>query len=182
MHTEFESRRPSAFAERMYGYYAQLYLRHNKPIIPIAVFADDAIWRKQVPHEFRIGFLKKTYPRYCFHPIKLKNFSYRTFLRQDNPIGFALMATFLLGAGLSIRQFGPWFSGFLFGGFAFLFDALAAPGLPIDGSPLKRSWPFFMHIPLAILMIVVSRQFQPDFEKWKTHFELVTGPPNNIKM
>ena len=92
VHTEFESRRKGDFPRRMFEYCSQLYLRYGKPVIPVAVFSDQAVWRKRVSDEFRMGFQAETYIRFRYHLIKLRDYNHRDFLERENPIGFALMA------------------------------------------------------------------------------------------
>jgi len=41
---------------------------------------------------FRLESLGKTFVRFEFHLIKLKNLDYRLFLESDNPLAYALMA------------------------------------------------------------------------------------------
>ncbi len=92
VHTEFESSRKNIFPERMCEYFFQLYLRHKKPIIPIAVFADDQKWKKPLPDTYEIGFKGEVYNKFRYRQIKLKNLDYRKFLRTKNPLAYALMA------------------------------------------------------------------------------------------
>ena len=92
IHTEFESSRDMNFPKRMYEYYSQLFLRYRKPIIPIAIFADDARWRKPIPDAYEVGFGKETYVHFKYRQIKLKNLDYRKFLGSKNPLAYALMA------------------------------------------------------------------------------------------
>lgn len=54
VHIELQaSRKPGDFAERMFSYTCQLYLRHRLDIIPIAVFSDDAAWKKPLTNRLR---------------------------------------------------------------------------------------------------------------------------------
>ena len=92
VHTEFQSGRDFAFPSRMFEYYCQLHLRYRKPIVPVAVFTDDARWRKQIPETYELGLKSRTYVRFEYHLIKLKHLDYRQFLGSDNPLAFALMA------------------------------------------------------------------------------------------
>ena len=93
IHTEFESSRPKRFfPERMFKYYCQLYLRNGLPVIPIVVFSDDAKWRKMPPQRFTIEFNNKRYLDFFYHSIKLKNMDWKLFLKQNNPLAYALMS------------------------------------------------------------------------------------------
>ena len=94
IHTELESTKPNSkeFPARMFKYFCQLFLRFGKPVIPIVVFTDDHKWRTNVPDTFSISFNDKEYLRYCYHSIKLKRYNWADFLKQSNPLAFALMA------------------------------------------------------------------------------------------
>ena len=55
VHGEFEaSRKTRVFPRRMYRYHCQLFLRYDTEIVPIAVFSDDARWKKPVPDHFEL--------------------------------------------------------------------------------------------------------------------------------
>jgi len=92
VHTEFQSKRDPDFPERMFEYFSQLFLRYKKPIIPVAIFTDDARWRKPVLNTYDISLRKRTYMHFEYHLIKLKHLDYRQFLESENPLAFALMA------------------------------------------------------------------------------------------
>jgi uncharacterized membrane protein YgcG len=59
---------------------------------------------------------------------------------------FVSIGAFMIGAGLGSRQFGPAVFGLFFGGMAFLFDTLAATGVPINGAPMNSTLPFIVHV------------------------------------
>jgi hypothetical protein len=92
VHSEFQGRREKDFAKRMFDYDCLLYLRYGKPIIPIAVFSDDAVWRKPISDTFEIAFNAMSFVRFQYYLIKLKSLDYRQFLDSDNPLAFALMS------------------------------------------------------------------------------------------
>ena len=77
IHTEFESQKPNKeiFPKRMFKYYCQLFLRFEKPIIPIVIFSDDRKWNKFIPDTYSIKFEKKEYLKYFYHSIKLNQMS-----------------------------------------------------------------------------------------------------------
>ena len=58
----------------------------------VALFSDDAIWRKRVPDTYEIRVGNEVYSQFRYHLIKLKDFDARAFLKSDNPLAFALMA------------------------------------------------------------------------------------------
>ena len=93
VHFEFEaSRKDQDFPRRMFEYFAQLFLRHGLPIVPIAVFSDDAEWTQPVPDFFELKLSPRSRVRLDYHLIKLSQLDYRLFLKSDNPLAFALMA------------------------------------------------------------------------------------------
>ena len=93
VHFEFEaSRKDQDFPRRMFEYFAQLFLRHGLPIVPIAVFSDDAEWTQPVPDFFELKLSPRSRVRLDYHLIKLRQLDYRLFLKSDNPLAFALMA------------------------------------------------------------------------------------------
>ncbi|HLQ46047.1 MAG TPA: Rpn family recombination-promoting nuclease/putative transposase, partial [Planctomycetaceae bacterium] len=93
VHFEFEaSRKDQNFPQRMFEYFCQLFLRHRLPIVPIAVFSDDADWSQPVPDFFELSLSPRSRVRLDFHLIKLSQLDYRPFLKSSNPLAFALMA------------------------------------------------------------------------------------------
>ena len=93
VHFEFEaSRKDQDFPRRMFEYFAQLFLRHGLPIVPIAVFSDDAEWTLPVPDFFELKLSPRSRVRLDYHLIKLSQLDYRLFLKSDNPLAYALMA------------------------------------------------------------------------------------------
>ena len=67
VHVEFESRKERDFPRRMHEYYMQLALRYRKPIIPMAVFADQAVWRKPIADVYEVRFLDRVYVHFHYH-------------------------------------------------------------------------------------------------------------------
>lgn len=93
IHVEFEStRKDTDFPKRMFEYLCHLFVRHNTVVIPIAVFTDDAQWRKPVPDVFELSLGDRTYVRFNYHLVKLKHLNYRDFLDSKNPLALTLMA------------------------------------------------------------------------------------------
>jgi len=91
IHIEIQSFRQADFAERMYFYYSQLMLRHRREILPIAIFADQARWRTQIPNRFEIQAIGRPVLQFEYQQIKLKHLDYRTYLRSGSPLAYALM-------------------------------------------------------------------------------------------
>jgi len=93
VHVEFEaSRKPEDFPRRMFNYFCQLFLRYQTEIIPIAVFSDDARWRKPVPNYFEVRLPTRQVVHFQYELIKLKDLDYRAYLKSNNPLAYALMA------------------------------------------------------------------------------------------
>ena len=92
VHSEFESEKEPDFPRRMFRYYCQLFLRHDTEIVPIAVFTDDAHWKTPVPDQFQLSLAGKTFVRFDYHLVKLRDLDYRQFLGTNNPLAFGLMA------------------------------------------------------------------------------------------
>lgn len=93
--TVVESKKPgdfAAFSERMYKYHCQLYLRHGKPVVPVAMFSDDRKWRTVPPGNFKIQVGGNVYVDFNYHLIKLRNRNWCEFVKLDNPLAYALMA------------------------------------------------------------------------------------------
>ena len=67
-------------------------MRHGLPIVPIAVFSDDAEWTQAVPDFFELTLSPRSRVRFDFHLIKLSQLDHRRFLKSNNPLAFALMA------------------------------------------------------------------------------------------
>ncbi len=73
VHGEYEaSRKEPDFPRRMFRYYCQLFLRYDTEIVPIAVFSDDARWKKPVPDHFELAVSGSRFVRFDYHLIKLR--------------------------------------------------------------------------------------------------------------
>jgi len=93
VHTEFEaSRKERDFPRRMYQYFSQLFLRHGTDILPVAMFTDDAYWKKPVPNHFELRVADTTVMQFTYRLIKLRNLDYRQYLDSHNPLAYGLMA------------------------------------------------------------------------------------------
>lgn len=93
VHVEVESqaRTDTAFAKRMFHYFARLHELHNEPIYPIALFAHDTATRDE-PNTFIVKFPDRDVLRFEFLVIHLKKLDWRKYLRTNNPLAAALMA------------------------------------------------------------------------------------------
>ncbi len=91
IHVEPQSYSQANFDERMFRYFAQLYLKHRRPIYPIALFSYDSPQRKETD-TFQIAFPDKTVLQFNYVVIQLNQFSWRDYLNRPNPVASALMA------------------------------------------------------------------------------------------
>ncbi len=93
VHFEFESSRKAGdFPRRMFGYFCQLFLRHQIHIVPIAIFSDDADWKTPVADYFELELSPRSRVKFDYHLIKLNRLDYRRFMESKNPLAYALMA------------------------------------------------------------------------------------------
>ncbi|MFH0924714.1 MAG: hypothetical protein V1872_03640 [bacterium] len=90
IHVEVEAQKKPGISKRMFKYFAQLYLRYEKDIMPIVIFADDHIWREEIDLEYKIEF-DKPYLNFQYKKIKLKELNYKKYLTSNNPLAHALM-------------------------------------------------------------------------------------------
>jgi len=81
VHIEFESGGfDKDFPRRMFQYLCQLFLRHNKPVIPVALFTGDGKWAvKKDMCGFDLSFMGKAYNRFEYVLIKLRDIDHRRF-------------------------------------------------------------------------------------------------------
>lgn len=90
IHIEVEGKKQQGIARRMFKYFAQLYLRFEKDIIPIVIFVDDHKWKEDVDREYLISY-DEQYLNFRYKKIKLKDLNYKQFLNSRNPLAHALM-------------------------------------------------------------------------------------------
>ena len=77
---------------RMYNYFSHLWLTHQKPIFPIALFSDDGNWTKSIPDHFEIKVGKIQILHFHYELVKLKALNWKDYLRTKNPAAVALMS------------------------------------------------------------------------------------------
>jgi hypothetical protein len=88
---EAESTRRSAFAQRLFFYFALLYQRHLKRVYPLALFTYDQPKNPaQSSHSMEVADLKVL--DFQFKAIQLNRLDWRAYLNQSNPVAAALMA------------------------------------------------------------------------------------------
>jgi len=90
IHVEVEAKKKAGISRRMFKYFAQLYLRYERDIIPIVVFADDHLWRQDIDREYKVEY-DESYLKYRYKKIKLKELDYKRYLKSNNPLAHALM-------------------------------------------------------------------------------------------
>jgi predicted transposase/invertase (TIGR01784 family) len=90
---ENQSYREKDFAERVFSYFAAVYLKYRRPVVPIVVFTDDAKWTlTPAITDFSIGFGAYNFLHFHYLSVKLKNLDFRNYLRTQNPVAVALAA------------------------------------------------------------------------------------------
>ncbi len=91
IHVENQSYTESAFAKRMFKYFARLYEKYDLAIYPVVVFSFDEPLRPE-PQIHRVTFPDLNVLEFQFAAIQLNRLSWRDFLQQQNPVAAALMA------------------------------------------------------------------------------------------
>ncbi|MBN3922645.1 Rpn family recombination-promoting nuclease/putative transposase [Nostoc sp. NMS4] len=91
IHVENQSYTETAFAKRMFKYFARLHEKYDLPIYPVVIFSFDEPKRAE-PQNYRVtcGDLKVL--EFQFVAIQLNRLSWRDFLTQPNPVAAALMS------------------------------------------------------------------------------------------
>jgi hypothetical protein len=90
IHVEVEAKKKAGISRRMFKYFAQLYLRYERDIIPIVVFADDHLWKQEIDREYKVEY-DESYLNFRYKKIKLKELDYKKYLTSNNPLAHALM-------------------------------------------------------------------------------------------
>jgi len=90
VHVENQAQEQSGFAARMFGYFARLHEKFRLPIYPIAVFSHPS--QRSEPDTYEVMVEGFEVVRFRFRVIQLRRLSWRTFVRQANPVAAALMS------------------------------------------------------------------------------------------
>jgi hypothetical protein len=90
VHIEPQAYRQADFARRMFIYFSRLYEKHQKKVLPIAVFAHDSKLEETNRHEVEFPFLKVL--QFEFYKIQLKRLPWRQYLNSTNPVAAALLS------------------------------------------------------------------------------------------
>ena len=90
VHIEPQAYRQADFARRMFIYFSRLYEKHQKRVLPIAVFAHDSKVEETNRHEVEFPFLKVL--QFEFYKIQLKRLPWRQYINNNNPVAAALLS------------------------------------------------------------------------------------------
>lgn len=90
IHVEPQSYRQKNFNRRMFKYFCRLFLKHNKKILPIALFSHDSLVNEENSFEVSFPFLEVM--RFEFFKVQLKRIPWRAYIRSDNPVAAALLS------------------------------------------------------------------------------------------
>ncbi|WGV25857.1 Rpn family recombination-promoting nuclease/putative transposase [Halotia branconii] len=91
IHVENQSYTESAFAKRMFKYFARLHEKYDLPIYPVVIFSFDEPKRAE-PQNYCVKFPDLKVLEFQFTAIQLNRLSWRDFITQHNPVAAALMA------------------------------------------------------------------------------------------
>ena len=91
IHVENQSYTETAFAKRMFKYFARLHEKYDLPIYPVVIFSFDQPKRTE-SQNYRVTFPDLNVLEFQFVAIQLNRLSWRDFITQPNPVAAALMA------------------------------------------------------------------------------------------
>ncbi|MEH1922770.1 Rpn family recombination-promoting nuclease/putative transposase [Nostoc sp.] len=91
IHVENQSYTETAFAKRMFKYFARLHEKYDLPIYPVVIFSFDEPKRAE-PQNYSVIFGDLKVLEFQFVAIQLNRLSWRDFLTQPNPVAAALMS------------------------------------------------------------------------------------------
>ncbi|MCL6754810.1 Rpn family recombination-promoting nuclease/putative transposase [Nostoc sp. CCCryo 231-06] len=91
IHVENQSYTETAFAKRMFKYFARLHEKYDLPIYPVVIFSFDEPKRAE-PQNYSVTFGDLKVLEFQFVAIQLNRLSWRDFLTQPNPVAAALMS------------------------------------------------------------------------------------------
>ncbi|MGI9952910.1 DUF4351 domain-containing protein [Moorellaceae bacterium AZ2] len=90
IHVEPQAYKEPDFARRMFIYFSRLYEKHQKKVLPIAVFSYDSTAEEPDKHEVAFPFLKVL--EFNFYKVQLKKLPWRKYIKSDNPVAAALLS------------------------------------------------------------------------------------------
>lgn len=91
IHVENQSYTETAFAKRMFIYFARLYEKYDCAIYPVVIFSFDEPKRAESTNHC-VRFTDLNVLDFNFKAIQLNRLSWRDFLTQSNPVAAALMS------------------------------------------------------------------------------------------
>ena len=90
IHLEIQSSRDVDIPRRMFRYFCNIWMKHEKPVYAFALFIDESQWREPISNVFNMEFMK-TKLTYEFQLQKTKNYNYEEYLDYPNPIVTAFL-------------------------------------------------------------------------------------------
>ena len=90
IHVEPQSYRQRHFNRRMFTYFCRLHEKHNKKILPIAVFSHESPLKEDSSYEVSFPFIQVI--RFEFLKVHLKTIPWRTYIKSNNPLAAALLS------------------------------------------------------------------------------------------
>ncbi|MEH2077392.1 MAG: Rpn family recombination-promoting nuclease/putative transposase [Nostoc sp.] len=91
IHVENQSYTETAFAKRMFKYFARLHEKYDLPIYPVVIFSFDEPKRAE-SQNYHVTFGDFKVLEFKFAAIQLNRLNWRDFLTQPNPVAAALMS------------------------------------------------------------------------------------------
>ncbi len=90
---EQQSTKKADYEKRMFHCFCGIYFKYRKLVFPIAMFTDEAVWRKPVSNRFEMSILNYPVVQYEYRLIKLKDFSSTEFEEklEQNPLAAAYL-------------------------------------------------------------------------------------------
>ena len=93
VHLEHQAQTQSDFARRMFRYFARLHEKHGLPVYPIALFSHDS--PRLEPNLYEVAFPDQDVLRFQYRTIQLSRYSWRDYVRRENPAACALLRVWL---------------------------------------------------------------------------------------
>ena len=90
IHVENQAYVQKDFAERMFVYFARLYQKYRRRILPIVVFSYGAI--REEPDSFQLGFPFLDVLQFRFYKLELAKRNWRDYIQGENPVAAALLS------------------------------------------------------------------------------------------
>lgn len=93
IHWEHMGRKPPTYEKKMFHYFCGIYFKFQKLIFPIAMFTDNAKWKKPVKDVFKISLGDYKINEFTYRLIKLKNYTAEEFEKKIavNPLAAAYL-------------------------------------------------------------------------------------------